>query len=67
MRSWALEYDGTWRHRPIVKRVINNLLRRLQTRSRPAHLLVLTSVCDINTNPPTVLRYEFARILHTKA
>lgn len=62
MTAWIRDGDR-WLHRPWFKVAINTVLRAMQTRHRPAHLLVLASVCD-DGDPPRVTGYRFRRVLH---
>lgn len=57
-RRWA---DGSWNHRPFLKRIINPVLRLLQRGPRP---WVIASVCVMPTNGglPHFLRYSFERV-----
>lgn len=48
-------------HRPWFKVAINTVLRALQTRRRPARLLVLASMLD---DGGVVIGYVFCRVTH---
>ncbi len=53
-------------HRPWFKVAINTVLRAVQTRRRPAELLVLVSLFDGTGDDPTArcVGYRFRRVLH---
>ena len=63
MRVWV-QIDSGWRHRPWFKVAINTVLRLVQTRRRPARLLVLATICTDDGEPPRVLGYRFRRVTH---
>ena len=66
-RAWVEVAPGCWRHAPWWKVLANKILRYLQTRRRPARLLVVASVCaddDPPIDPPRVTGYALRRVLH---
>ena len=68
MSAWYRDRDGFWAHRPWWKVVINTALRFVQTRTRPARLWVVATVCDLqgddDPRPPAVRGYTFTRVEH---
>lgn len=57
---------GCWRHRPWWKVAVNTFLRFVQTRRRPARLLVVATQCEDGDDitPPRVLGYKLVKVLH---
>lgn len=70
MRGWVCYAPGCWRHRPLWKRIVNGLLRLVQTRRRPARLLVVATMCEPDRvaehgeDPPVIIGYALQRVLH---
>jgi hypothetical protein len=63
--AWYLNPDGRWSHRPLLKVLINTVLRCLQP--WVARKFVVYTRCDIDGppgEPPRVLGYGFGRVLH---
>lgn len=68
MSDWVSYGPGLWRHRPWWKVAVNTFLRFVQTRKRPARLLVVATKCeddpDDGEKPPVVTGYALRRVLH---
>lgn len=66
-KGWWQAPDGSWRHGPWFKVVINKTLRFFQTRRRPAALFVLytrAGPAEERGGPPVTQGYGFGWVRH---
>jgi hypothetical protein len=62
---WYLRPDGQWSHRPLLKVLVNTVLRWLQPWTvRKWVIFTRCEDTERSDQPPRVLGYGFGRVLH---